>query len=316
MKKVSIKDTTVMSGIYLIEYPNKKIYIGQAQNIHLRVLEHNSRAKVGRRGDKRPLQLCDKKIREYFDNGIKEYIVLEECSIDELDSREDYWIEYYNALDKNIGYNFLDRGDVSGRRGVENVNASLDKERLELVIDLLQNHYELSYQDIADRVGVSLWVIQSVNWGKTYIDSNLEYPLREYNTHVSTQKNEVEDYFKDKQQLISLKEDLKWSWWLKVETDLVKKYGIPLRIMHSINNGRKFGDIGDYTYPIRKKNIKNKNDLSKGAVLEILNLLKTTNTPMATIGKQYNFERSTISKINQGTAYPIKNYNYPARKTN
>ena len=62
MKYVSIKDTTVMCGIYLIEYPNGKIYIGQSQNIHLRILEHNSRAKVGHRGDKKELQLCDKKI--------------------------------------------------------------------------------------------------------------------------------------------------------------------------------------------------------------------------------------------------------------
>lgn len=41
MKKVNIKDTGVMCGIYLIEYPNGKVYIGQAQNIHLRMLEHN-----------------------------------------------------------------------------------------------------------------------------------------------------------------------------------------------------------------------------------------------------------------------------------
>lgn len=163
MKKTNIKDTSVMCGIYLIEYPNGKVYIGQAQNIHLRILEHNSRAKVGKRGDGKELQLCDKKIKEYFPDGVKEYIVLEECKIEELDLKEEYWTSYYNALDKNKGYNFLDKGNVSGRRGVNNTNASINNTQLEQIIILLQNHYELSYQDIANEVGASLNVVQNIN---------------------------------------------------------------------------------------------------------------------------------------------------------
>lgn len=312
MKYVSIKDTTVMCGIYLIEYPNGKIYIGQSQNIHLRMLEHNSRAKIGYRGDKKELQLCDKKIKQYFENGVTEYIVLEECSIDELDSKEDYWISYYNALDKEKGYNFLDKGDVSGRRGVNNSNASINENQLETIINLLNNSYELSYQDIADKVGTSLCVVQRINWGKAYVNPNLQYPLRKPNTHFSTRKT-VEDYFVDKDKLIELKEDLKWSWWLSIEKDLVNKYNIPLNIMHDINTGKKFKDIGDYNYPIRNKNIRNKNNLSKEDIEELLFLLKTTNISMTELGKKFNFGRAAISNINRGIAYPIKDYNYPAR---
>ena len=312
MKYVSIKDTTVMCGIYLIEYPNGKIYIGQSQNIHLRILEHNSRARVGHRGDKKELQLCDKKIKQYFENGVTKYIVLEECSINELDSKEDYWISYYDALNKEKGYNFLDKGDVSGRRGIDNSNASITENQLKVIIDLLSNSYELSYQNIADKVGTSLGVVQRINWGKSYVNPNLQYPLRKPNTHFSTRKT-VEDYFVDKNKLIELKEDLKWSWWLSIEKDLVNKYNIPLNIMHDINTGKKFKNIGEYSYPIRNKNIRNKNNLSKEDIEELLFLLRTTNISMTELGKKFNFSRATVSNINRGIVYPIKDYNYPAR---
>ena len=136
--------------------------------------------------------------------------------------------------------------------------------------------------------------------------------MRKPNTHFSARKT-VEDYFVDKDKLIELKEDLKWSWWLSIEKDLVNKYNIPLNIMHDINTGKKFKDIGDYNYPIRNKNIRNKNNLSKEDIEELLFLLKTTNISMTELGKKFNFGRAAISNINRGIAYPIKNYNYPAR---
>ena len=79
------------------------------------------------------------------------------------------------------------------------------------------------------------------------------------------------------------------------------------------NTGKKFKDIGDYNYPIRNKNIRNKNNLSKEDIEELLFLLKTTNISMTELGKKFNFGRAAISNINRGIAYPIKDYNYPAR---
>lgn len=45
----------------------------------------------------------------------------------------------------------------------------------------------------------------------------------------------------------------------------------------------------------------------------MLFLLRTTNISMTELGKKFNFGRATISNINRGIAYPIKDYNYPAR---
>lgn len=36
---------------------------------------------------------------------------------------------------------------------------------------------------------------------------------------------------------------------------------------------------------------------------------------MTAIGEKYHFGRAAISKINKGLSYKIKNYDYPARKT-
>jgi hypothetical protein len=48
---------------------------------------------------------------------------------------------------------------------------------------------------------------------------------------------------------------------------------------------------------------------------KILFDLRETNESMQKIGLKYGIGRSLVSAINQGTSYPIKNYNYPARIT-
>jgi hypothetical protein len=190
----------------------------------------------------------------------------------------------------------------------------LTKEQLGKIIDLLLNHYELSYRDIAQQVGTSLRVVQNISWGKSYINDNLSYPLRN-NIHNFAKKDKVTDYFNSEVFLINLKEDLKYSWWLAIETDLVNKYKIPLNILREINHGEKFSEIGDYTYPIRNKNIRNRYNLSKEDIINLLNDLKNTDISMTELGKKYGFGRAAISNINKGLAYPIKGYNYPARLT-
>jgi hypothetical protein len=98
---------------------------------------------------------------------------------------------------------------------------------------------------------------------------------------------------------------------------LIKKYNIPLKILREINQGKKFSNYGKYNYPIRTKNIRNIYNLSQLDILNILNDLRYTNMTMIDIGKKYNnLHRDTISKINKGKTYIIKNYDYPARKSN
>lgn len=182
---------------------------------------------------------------------------------------------------------------------------------MEEIIDLLINHTELSLIDIANKYGVTQDTILRISTGRSYINPDLKYPLRR-NNHDAARKTKVEDYFSSIQELLALKKDLKYSWWLKIENgDLYNKYNITKKILLAINHGKMFQDIGDYTYPIRKSRVNT--NLTKEDVLEILNSLKNTSESMTNIGKAYNISRTLVSNINMGISYPIKDYKYPAR---
>ena len=297
---INIKEIPAnISGIYLLTYDNNKIYIGQAINIKIRALEHNSKNK----------EVCDKALKKH--NATLS--ILEEIKdITLLEDIEKLYIRKYQATNKEIGYNILEGGNASGKRGVENRNASLNQEQLDEVVDLLINHPELSYKDIGYKFNISQDTVLKISLGKSYVNLNLNYPLRS-NNHESTKKNSYLDYFNSLQDLLNLKEDLLYRWDLTIEKDLLKKYNIPLSVLRDINNGRKFQEYGKYQYPIRGRNIRNNQNFSQKEIHEILELLRTTKISMSSIGKKYNIHRDTVAKINKGQTYIIKDYNYPAR---
>ena len=61
------------------------------------------------------------------------------------------------------------------------------------------------------------------------------------------------------------------------------------------------------------KKIRNNKNFSIIDIQNILNDLRYTKKSMIAIGATYNIHRDLISKINQGQAYIIKDFNYPAR---
>ena len=176
------------------------------------------------------------------------------------------------------------------------------------------NENSLSYKDIAKQYDVNPMTIYRICYGLSYKNNNYTYPLR-INNHDSNKKDIITDYFSSENELLNLKEDLLYRWDLTLEEDLSKKYNIPLKILREINQGIKFNNYGNYNYPIRTKNIRNIYNFSQKDILNILNDLRYTNMTMTDIGKKYhNLHRDTISKINKGKSYIIKNYDYPARK--
>ncbi|NCP97776.1 GIY-YIG nuclease family protein [archaeon] len=91
---------------------NNKIYIGQTtQNIHKRFYQH-----------------CVRKNNYYLSNAIKKYgaenFIIEEIdradSFDELNTKEIYYISYYNSTDNKIGYNISEGGHSPILRGEKN----------------------------------------------------------------------------------------------------------------------------------------------------------------------------------------------------
>lgn len=94
-----------ISGIYKLNYPNGKIYIGQSCDIKRRMYEHNNINRLTTHKFNPP---CDLAIQKY---GAFETIeILEYCDPIDLNEREQYWIKLYDATNKNIGYNLTEGG--------------------------------------------------------------------------------------------------------------------------------------------------------------------------------------------------------------
>lgn len=295
----NITNQLKVPGIYKLTYDNGKIYIGQAVSIWSRAHEHNSKNRYP----------CDKALKQHEASIQVLEIVQDITQLDEIESK---WIAQYNATNRDIGYNILFEGNASGKGGVDNCNAAFNKEEIQQIYDLLLNHTELSYIDIANQYNVGQDTILKISKGYTYYNEDLSYPLREQN-HDANKKNELSDYFDNEQDIYLLKDDLKFRWDLTIENDLVQKYNLPIRVLRDINHGRKFQNYGEYTYPIRQKNIRNNNNFTYDMVIKILFDLRYTNLPATKLAEKYNVHRNTIAAINTGQTYYIKDYDYPAR---
>jgi len=89
------------SGIYRIENTKtRKVYIGQAKKLRTRCLNHVSALKRGTHDNNYLQRAWDKYNEEDF-----VFSVLEECSLQLLANREQYWIDFYRAADRQYGYN-------------------------------------------------------------------------------------------------------------------------------------------------------------------------------------------------------------------
>lgn len=90
-----------LPGIYKITNTvNNKIYIGCASNIRTRINGHLYNLKNGIHDNYYLQNSWNKYGKESFT-----YEIVELCKIEDLHSREHYWVLLLNCLDKNIGYN-------------------------------------------------------------------------------------------------------------------------------------------------------------------------------------------------------------------
>lgn len=112
----------------------------------------------------------DKSIRKYGINNF-DFEIIEECPKEELNEREIYWIDYYNTY-FGEGYNCTIGGDgASHAVKLSNVDVG------NIISDLKQS--ELSILEIAKKYNVSKETILNINAGKSRIQNNELYPIRD-----------------------------------------------------------------------------------------------------------------------------------------
>ena len=150
-----------MIGIYKIEnLINHKIYVGQSVNIERRWAEHC-------RANKK--SLIGQAIKKYGKQNFS-FTILEECNVDSLDEKEEYYIKYFDSIIPN-GYNIMERNSGS------HINYVLDKETLNEIISEIKDKSVL-FSKIAEEYDVSIRTITRINQGHTYHQDNIDYPIR------------------------------------------------------------------------------------------------------------------------------------------
>lgn len=160
-----------MTGIYKFEnLINGHKYIGQAKDITRRYKNHLTRANNDFASNTEYNSPLHRAIRKY---GIENFSfsIVEECTEENLNEREIYWIEHYKSYDKTKGYNITSGGNNNG------YNIKFDSSFIKKIQDLLMNTL-MSYEEIHQEYGVSLGKISEINTGKSNFDSTLTYPLR------------------------------------------------------------------------------------------------------------------------------------------
>lgn len=146
---------------------NGKVYIGQSVNIEKRFINHKSSAyNPKNKSYDYPLPRA---IRKYgFENF--QFEILEECSIDELNDRERWYIAQYHAHGPH-GYNQDDGGDQAAHYN------KLSDDLVSEIIQKLKTSLDNS-DDIGDEFGVSGRTIRSINSGESCRRDNEVYPIR------------------------------------------------------------------------------------------------------------------------------------------
>lgn len=99
-----------MIGIYMIlNTINNKKYIGQTHFLKSRFLQH--KYYLVRNTHNNPhLQSAWNKYISLYNEKVFVYSILEQCSSEELNNREDYWVEFYDTLNSDKGYNIRQAG--------------------------------------------------------------------------------------------------------------------------------------------------------------------------------------------------------------
>ena len=147
-----------MIGIYKItKISNGKSYIGQSNDIERRFKEHQSKGKSSRI----PLDIAIQKYGIYAFT----YEILEECPLNKLDEREQYWIKYYDTV--NNGYNCSYGGEQQSI-GENNGRAKLTEQDVIKIRKAYANHKRQKevYEDYKDKITFSTF--QNIWAGKSW----------------------------------------------------------------------------------------------------------------------------------------------------
>lgn len=185
-------EVPIMIGIYKItKKENGKSYIGQSNNIERRFQEHKTKQDI-------PIEVA---IKKYGVDAFS-FEIIEECSLEQLDEREIYWIEYYNTY-KGIGYNCNPGG--GNNQGENNGRTKLTNEDVAFIRECYDNHLRRKdvYKMFEDKISFSGFA--SIWDGSTWQNIKMDvYTLENknfYKYHATDGSNSDNSKFTDEEVL-------------------------------------------------------------------------------------------------------------------
>lgn len=237
-----------VAGIYKINFPNGKCYIGLSNNIPRRIKQHN--------WDKRQPVLYAA-IQKYFNGHIPEFEILEIIPADNrqalLDAEFKY-VQLYHSNQKENGYNLNAGGNLWG---IYNPQGKFTEENIQDIYDLL-NQQEYPIRKIAEIYDCSRRTLEEINKSNRYFHSNVNYPIRKEKLSQQGTKNPNAKF--DEETIKAIIYDLQNT--LIEYKDLAEKYNCSKSTIGNICRGQRYKQP-QLQYPLRKRNATLNNKLNQ-----------------------------------------------------
>ena len=275
-----------MALIYkLTNLKNNKFYIGKTtRTLEIRWKEHCWEANNNRYFTK-----LYEDMRKYGIENFKKEIIEDNILDEELDKKEQFYIDKFDARNENIGYNEAFGGN-GGR-----TSSKLNEDQVDEIISILKDTNNIdSFYKIGEQYNVSFSVIASINKGESWYRNEENYPIRKYQTvGLSINKNIYKQIVND---LLNNNILLK---------DMQNKYGLSEGQITAINNGyycynndnEYYKGIYNGEYPIRKAQ---KNITEDKEFINIFYDVLFSSLSITKIGEKHNIKGNTLTYIING----------------
>lgn len=170
-------------GIYALYWEKQDlIYVGQSQDLNRRWSEHKRYMLKGRH--------TNYKVQKTYNlYGYPEFVLLQECSISELNDLEIYWTKEYDSLNTKHGLNIIEAGSVG--YGPNANNSKYSKLQILLVLRKLSRDRLESDRAVSLSLGVNIGLIVDIRSGNSHIWLKYKYPYLYSN---ATRPRFKEDY--------------------------------------------------------------------------------------------------------------------------
>ena len=274
---------------------NNKVYIGQStSSAPQRWLYHYKHYQYGEA--KYPLY---QDMRKYGIENFTFQVIETDINEIDLDNKEIYYIQQYNANNAEYGYN-------STMGGKHSFSSFLTEDEVRNIICDIKNHPDVSLSIIGKWHNITVGLMSDINCGDIWHFSEYTYPIRL--CHDRPNKLSSEEVDKIIQCLLNGENC----------TEISKKFLVSNVCISNINSGKAYRRDG-LQYPLYK-HYSSRKKLTIQDVKTVVDYLINSSLSYDAIGKIIDRGHHTVSGIDRGVMYTqflnqLNIHSFPIRKT-